>query len=175
MEYTILAQIFSLIGYLLFAISFWQKKYESVMYIQIAGLVSLMIQFILLKAYSGAAIDLVNIIKTCFFAKRKKDSVYHLVFFGTLTLFGVLLTWTDVFSIFSLIAGLSYLIASYSKELQRVRAGAVLSSISWIVYDVHSLAYVSCVCEVGTIVSNIIALIRYGKMDRVKEDECDRK
>lgn len=160
LENLICAQIFSIIGYLLFAISFWQKEYKNVLYIQIVALISMMIQFILLKAYSGMVVDLVNIVRTIVFSKRKSDSINHLLVFGGLIILGVFLTWTDIYSIFSMMAGITYLIASYSKNLQKVRVGAIFSSLFWIVYGIHNLAYVSCVCEMGTIGSNVIAFVK---------------
>lgn len=160
MDSVVIAQILAVIGYLVMILSFWRKDYRKIMALQVVGLVFFTAQFVVLGAYSGAVINAVNIAKTICFANRKSDSRTLVWVFGLLIVAGAIFTWQDLFSLFSLLAGVTYLVASYNRDPQVVRKGAILSSLCWVLYDVHTLAYSSAVFETVTVISNGIAVIK---------------
>ena len=174
----ILAQVVMFLAFVIMTSSFWCKKRENILKLQIFSSLFFVIQYVLLGAYTGALLNLISIGRAIFFGKKpgvdevekkkiisfKRDWLLYL-FVVVFTVASVL-TWDGPKSCLAFIATLVYTFGLWADKPQFIRGSANIASFFWFSYNFVVRSYVGCVTETILFISNTIALIKLSKPNK---------
>ena len=171
--YNIFVQAIGVIGIISSIISFQCKRHKPLMIFRTGNELFFALQYFLLGAYTGTAMNLIGCVRNVIFAEmveRKKSTVsMRFIFSGLFLLFSVF-TWAGFKSILVAAAKVLSTFAYGSKNIAFVRVMILITSISWFTYNFIVRSYAGCVCEFLTICSIIAGIIR---IDLKKTGECE--
>lgn len=153
-----LAQVFAFLSSVCLLASFWQKKRERILTLQILDSLFDILQYFLLGAYTGGLISFLGAIRAYVF-KRHNNHIYLWLF---LTLYSIasFITFDGIISVIPLVAALTYTIIVWNKREKIIRAGSIFVFLLWFLYDLLVGAYVSLITDVVLIVSNLLAVYK---------------
>ena len=128
------------------------------------------VHFFLLGAYTGTAMNAVNMFRNYVFYnkydKKWANSNLWLVFFIVLFIFMGLLTWQGWYSSLPVIAVVSGAVAFWMKNPRYIRLLALIASPCWFVYNFIVGSYPGMAVEIFTATSIVVAIIRYDILKR---------
>lgn len=154
-------------------ISFQQNNSRNILLFQILANSAFVIHFIFLGAPEGAAMNLISLVRNfVFFQKNQKtkwaDNQFWLYFFTAITIAAGIITWKGWLSLLPTLGLVLSGIAFYSKNPRTNRLVYFPSSPLWLVYDIVSRSIAGTITEVFSLISLIIAIVRF---DIMKKEE----
>ncbi|MBQ7140869.1 MAG: YgjV family protein [Bacilli bacterium] len=159
-----IAQIFGLIALILLVASYVQKEKTKFLFIQLFSNTCYTIQYLLLNATSALVTNLVNIIKTYIFYKNsknnKKTSLITLIIIELVILSLGIITYESPISLIPITMAMLFTYGKYQDNMKVLYAIAMISSISWILYNYIVGAYVSIIACIVEFVASIIGYVR---------------
>ena len=170
-----------LFAVLLFLLSYQQKKRRNIIAFNALSRVLYIIQYIMLGAFSGAVLDVLGTVSSV--AAQKKNSAFikrHLkltvIFINVLIVIIGLWLYEHVFSILPILGVLFHTGAFWLEDEKAVRCMSLLGSPFWLIYNFATHAYGSVVGDILSIISIIIAMVRYDvvKKNRTKGKKNDK-
>ncbi len=163
----IVSQIFvqgiGVIGIAASIASFQCSKHKPLLYLRTANEFFFAIQYLLLGAYTGMAMNIIGCIRNLVFTKmveKKKSTTSARVIFSIAFLIFTALTWAGFKSVLSGFAKVLSTFAYGSKNVFFVRIMIFVTSTCWFVYNLAVRSYAGCICEFMTIISIIVGIIR---------------
>lgn len=159
----ILSEVAGLLGITANFISFQTKKQSALLWYRTATEMFFAVQYLLLGAYTGLAMNLIGSLRNLVFVrevKRGKSTVPARFVFSGLFLAFAALTWAGWQSALS---GVAKVISTFSygcSNLMLVRFLALVTGGSWFTYNLTVRSYAGCVCEAVTLLSALIGLFR---------------
>lgn len=160
------AQIVGLFAVITFLLSYQQKKRKNIILRNAISRVLYIIQYIMLGAFEGAALDILGTVSSV--AAQKKDSKIikkYLVFFvvgiNLLILAVGLLLYENIFSLFPIAGVILHTSAFWITDEKIIRRVSFMGSPFWLVYNLSSFAYGSAIGDVLTMISIGTAIYRY--------------
>ena len=158
--------ITGLAGVALYLLFFQLKSAKKIFACKLLSSVLYVLQYLLLFAFVGAAMDTASVVTSTFaykkdtsFVRKYKIPILIFVHIGILAI-GILL-YQNIFSLFAISGVLFESFASWMRKEKMIRFISIFSVLSWLVYNIVSGAYGSAVGSVLTLVSIISALVRY--------------
>ena len=167
--WVILVQGIGFLGMACTVLAFQCKGYRKL--VGLRGVTELLfgLQYILLGAYSGAAADFVGCLRNGIFLEcdRRKRSLrpWRLVFCGIFVIMS-LLTWAGPKSLLSAVAKVASTIGYGSSDPRLIRLITLCSSCCWLIYNVLVFSLAGIVCEIITLVSVGIGILRFDILKR---------
>lgn len=162
-----IAQIFGLIALILLVASYVQKEKTKFLFIQLFSNTCYAIQYLLLNATSALVTNLVNIIKTYIFYKNsknnKKTSLITFIIIELVILSLGIITYESPISLIPIIMAMLFTYGKYQDNMKVLYTIAMISSISWILYNYIVGAYVSIIACVIEFIASIIGYVRVNK------------
>lgn len=163
---TFAAQIIGLLAVATFLLSYQQKKRKNIIFLNATSRVLYIIQYIMLGAFEGAALDIMGTFSSV--AARNKDKGFirkhvkavFILINAVIFLIGILL-YKNIFSIFPVIGVFLHTSAFWISDEKTIRRVSFLGSPFWLIYNLASCAYGSAVGDLLTMVSIGIAIYRY--------------
>ena len=152
------------LGIVAAVLAFQCKRHGRVLTYRTANEILFGVQFFLLGAYTGVAMNAVGSIRNTIFTvevKRGKSTRLTAAIFCLAFLVFGLLTWEGPKSLLVIAAKIISTLAFGNKNLLVVRLLILVTSSSWLIYDLFSGSYAGVVCEVLTLLSILIALYRF--------------
>ena len=161
-----LGQIIGIIGVAAYVLSYQLKKRNNIVLVNIISNTLYVLQYILLGAFEGAAIDSLSAVST--FAAYNKDKGFiskHIklvVFVINLSIFisGMAL-YRNIFSLCSIIGAILQTGACWLSDEKKLRILSFSGTPFWLVYNFTSGAYGSAIGTVMSMLSIGIAIYRY--------------
>lgn len=161
MEFMI--QSLGVFGIIASIISFQCKKHNRILLFRTLNELLFGVQYILLGAYTGAAMNFVGCVRNTIFSKKvehKKDTTIPIIIFSILfTVFGIA-TWQGPKSILIIVAKVLSTLAYGNKNTTIVRCIVLTTSSSWLLYNIFVNSIAGVACEVFTLCSLISGIIR---------------
>lgn len=161
--FNILIQIIGACGILCSIISFQCKSHGRILFFRTMNEFLFGIQYVLLGAYTGAGMNLIGCIRNIVFAKQVKDgkkTVISRVLFCVLFIVMVTLTWDGPKSILVGLAKVASTFAYGCKNTVLMRFVILATSTSWLIYNYTVGSMAGVLCEVFTLGSIVVALVR---------------
>lgn len=159
----IIIQLIGGLGIIASIISFQCKKHNSILFFRTLTEAIFALQYFLLGAYTGMAMNFVGCIRNITFTKQvmhnKKTTITTIIFGLLFLLFGIY-TWQGKKSILIIIAKVLSTIAYGNKNTTIVRAILLITSSSWLIYDYCVFSIAGMLCEAFALISLIIGIIR---------------
>lgn len=172
MNYTIiLAQCFGIAGMVLAILSFQAKKNSRFFVMQGLSGLGFALNFLMIAAFPGCAMNIVNIIRGALFAKgaQKKCKLIILEFlYAASVIISLVLYSNDALGVFlsllTLAAQLSNTFVMWKGNGKHIRyIQFALVSPAWLAYDIVNFSLGGILCETFNMLSVVVSFVRYGK------------
>ena len=178
MEWTlnyILSQVFSILCFVCFGITFFSKDQKKIRFLGILMNVFQGISYVFLGATSGWAMLLIAIVRNIVFFKLDKQEYnksYKLLLVGLLIVISItgILTYENIFSLLPVFAIVLYSIGVWQKKPKVYKLLAIPNCVLWVIYN---LSVASLVASIDEAVMLILAII--GFIGEVKKDKLNTK
>ncbi len=158
----------------LYLLCFQLKISKKIIACKLLSSVLYVLQYLLLFAFVGAAMDAAAVItSTIAYKKDTKFVIKYKIPLMLVTNAGIiavgLLLYQNIFSLLPIAGVIFESAANWMKNEKRLRIVSLFAVPCWLVYNVISRAYGSAVGSVLALISIITALIRYSKSDKAKK------
>ena len=151
------------LGILASVIAFQCKKHNQILFFRALNEFIFAVQYVLLGAYTGAAMDLIGVFRNIVFTKRaekNKSTKPYIIFFSIIfAVFGILTT-QGAKSILVISAKVLSTVAYGNTNPTTVRIIILITSTCWLIYNIYVFSLAGILCEVFTILSILTAFIR---------------
>ena len=154
-------------------IIYQQKERKKLLVWKLISDVCWFTQYMLLGAYSGAGIAVVSMIRGIIFVNRERKwakSRLWLIGFWVLSIVIGVLTWKNLFSIFTMVASLVAITSFWIGNPKLSRALSYPISICMLIYDFNVSAISGIVNELLTLISSTIGILRHDKNKKTEKN-----
>ena len=153
----IVIQLLSFLAWSFMFLSYYRKNTNKILLFQIMGNITFCVHYLLLGAYSGLCICLLDAICNFGYYKTDKDNFIYYVSIPFRILGGVLTRKTLIDTLpvcASLVEGYSL-----TKTKKIVVIGGILTYSIWTIYDFNFMSYVGMIFDLIIVLSNIGILL----------------
>lgn len=164
------AQIFGTLGAISMLCSNRQKTRRKILFCLIFDGLFYFIQYILLKAYTGAFTNLISIVRVLTFNKKgtndffKKNYILYIILL--LYIFIGIYTYDGIISLLPTIATVIYTIALWQDDTKVIRYGSIMMFAMWLLYNIIVQAYISAIVEGILLIGTLISIIKFDIMNK---------
>lgn len=172
----LVAQIIGIFAMIFNIWSYQQKSQKYIIALQLVGSALFTVHFFMLNAYMGALLNAVGIVRAIVFLhkdKLKSDHILWLLFFILVYVLSYIFTFTvlgkeltalnALVEVLPVIGMTATTFAFRSKTAKTTRLLGLVSSPSWLIYNVVSLSIGAICCEVFSLISIIIGFFRFDR------------
>lgn len=157
-------------------VSYQQKTRERAIACQLCGGLLFSVNFFMLGAYVGGLLNLVAVIRAVVFLNKEKlkadrilwlagfTAVYFLSYFLTFTLFGTDITLNNlIIELLPVIGMVATTISFRYTDAKTIRKYGLISSPSWLIYNIANFSVGAIICEVLSLCSILIGMFRFDR------------
>lgn len=168
-----IAQAVGIVAMAFNILSYQQKKQSAVIAFQLVGATLFAVNFLMLSATVGGILNIIGALRAIVFLNKKKLRadhpawlvgfilIYIAVYVCTFTLFGKEPTaYNFIIEFLPVVGMIATTVGFRLKEASDVRKCGLVSSPSWLIYNVSNFAIGAIICEVLSLVSIIVGIIR---------------
>lgn len=170
----IVAQVVGIVAMVFNILSYQGKKQSTVITLQLFGASLFAVNFFMLGATIGGIMNIIAAVRAIVFVNKKRlraESIWWLIAFIILFLTAYVLTFTVFGKAFTLINALIELLPVIAMTVstigfrngsaKAIRYWGLIGSPSWLIYNIFNLAIGAIICEVVSLISIIVGIIRY--------------
>ncbi len=182
--YTVIAQIIGIIAMILNCASYQFKKSWLILLIQLFGSVLFAVHFFMIKAYSGAILNIVGIVRAIIFIFKDKFHSDHIVWVFVFSVVYVL-SYVFIFTVlgkefyaknaiveFLPVVGMVITTVSFRFfESKIIRRFGLFNSPLWLTYNAFNFSIGGICSETFNLISIIVGIIRYDIKKEQKQTE----
>ncbi|MBO5915250.1 MAG: YgjV family protein [Clostridia bacterium] len=178
--YEIIAQAVGIVAMAMNIISYQLKKQKSIIAMQFFGAALFTVNMFMIGAIVGGFLNAVGAVRALVYVNKQKfkaDRFIWVLGFGVLyfvaygltffvfdkepTAFNLIIEFLPIIGMFA--TGIGF----YLKDAKSVRRAGLVSSPSWLIYNIFNFAIGGIICEILALISIITAMRR---LDRKKEE-----
>ncbi len=172
--YEIIAQAIGIVAMALNILSFQQKVQRNIIIMQFFGASLFAVNMFMIGATVGGFLNLLGALRAIVFANKEKfraDKIIWVHFFNAMYLVSYIVTFAVfgkeptfinfVIEFLPIIGMVASGIGFYLSEAKTVRKLGLVSSPSWLVYNIYNMAVGGIICEILAMVSIVIGMIRH--------------
>lgn len=169
----VIAQIIGIFAMAMNVLSYQQKKQKTVIAFQLVGGALFAANFLMLGATVGGILNLVGVFRAIVFMNKDKFhsdklawqvgfvTIYLVSYVLTFTLFGKEANPVNFIIEFLPVVGMTATTISFRyKDAKMVRRFGLISSPSWLIYNIANGSVGAICCEVFSLISILIGIIR---------------
>ena len=169
----ILATIFGLLAVVLFVLSYQLKSRRNIILANAGSRVLYVAQYILLGAFEGALLDIVAFFVSLFYKARdkafmKKHPALILIATNAVILGLGMLTYQNIFSLLPILGVIFETLGLWLKNEKHIRLVSFFGAPFWLAYNILCRAYGSSIGNVITMISILVAIVRYDILKKEK-------
>ena len=170
----ILVQLIGGLGILASLISFQCKKHNSILAFRTLNEAIFAAQYLMLGAYTGFLLNALCVFRAIVYSRKNLNPkavkiwfyvftvLYFVSYALTFTVFNVEITLFNAIIEFVPIIGMCFVTVSFGMtSAGKIRAFSTINSCSWLAYNVVHSSIGGIVCEVLSLISIVIGIIRY--------------
>ena len=174
----IVSQIIGFLAVASFLLSYQLKKRKDIILCNVLSRCLYILQYILLGAFEGAVLDVLGAISSVIAAKKhlpfiKKHTRIFVVCMDLIIVAAGLLLYVNPFSLLPIAGVLLHTTAFWINDEKMIRRVSLLGSPFWMIYNFSCLAYGSAVGDFLTMVSIVIAMIKYRNLKNNSEESAE--
>ncbi len=170
----IAAQIIGLLAVATFLLSYQQKKRNHIIWLNFASRCLYILQYLLLGAFTGAILDILAAVSSAFSGKKHADFIkkhvkwFVIIINACFLAVGLVLAFINKsFLDFFALAGVLFEInALWLTDERAIRWVSLFAAPFWFIYNFLSGAYGSAIGNIFTILSILIAMMRYKNSEK---------
>lgn len=157
----ILSQIFTIINYLLLAMTYYVKNRKKILIISFMSLLANTIAYILLNAWTGVAMCLVALIRNIIFLigehknkvnKITKKDIIILIILYIISIISAIFTFEGYLSLLSVFATMLYTYSVWQKNPKTYKLLGIPVGILWILYNLYVKSLFGTILESALLV-----------------------
>ena len=172
---TLVGNIVGITAVVLYVLSYQMKNRMGIILCNAMSRVLYVAQYLLLGAFEGALLDVVAFFVSLLCCLRNTKFVKnHLVLTVILANVGIvgigMITYQNIFSLLPIFGVVFETLALWLSKERNIRIMSLLGAPFWLVYNLLNLAYGSAIGNVITLVSIIVAIIRYDVLGQNKTE-----
>jgi len=169
----IIAQAVGIVAMAFNILSYQQKKQKGVIAFQLVGGALFAVNFLLLGAYVGGILNIIAAIRAVIFLNKEKlkadrplwfmgfTAVYIAVYILSFTVFGTACTpYNFVIELLPVIGMVATTVGFSLKRAADVRKCGLVSSPSWLIYNISNFSLGAIICETLSLISIVTGMIR---------------
>lgn len=159
----LISQIVGFCAFIIFVISMQQKNKITILFLQIISFFLYTLQYLLISAYSGMIVYIINMTRSIVFyytIKKGNIGIINLIIFIIISLICGVATYKNIYDVLPMIASVLSVIFTWQPSTKILRSGQVSICILWIIYDVFVMAYIGILTESLIIISTVISLLK---------------
>lgn len=172
----IIAQAVGIVAMFFHIFSYQQKTAKGIIACQLFGSLFFGISYLMLGAYIAAMLNVVGMIRAILFIKKE---TFHTERFGWLIGFGVAYVAAYVLNftllqkepnLYNLLIECLPVVGLFATHLafrhnstKTIRRFCIISSVSWLVFNIATVAIGAILCEAFSLVSIFVAMVRFDK------------
>lgn len=173
---SIIAQIVGLFAMTFNIFSYQQRTQKRAIAFQLGGSILFCVNFLMLGALVGGILNAVGIVRALVFLNKEKlkathpvwligfTAVYLMSYVLTFTVFGKEATVFNLIVEFLPVVGMTATTISFRlSDAKAIRRFGLVSSPSWLVYNIVNFAVGAIICEVLSLCSILIGMLRLDK------------
>lgn len=174
----IISQIFTIITYLLLALTYYPKKRSSILIIAFLSTVTNAIVYILLDAYTGLAMCGVSILKNIVFLvdemkngksdKITRKDVIILAVIYIITIISTIFTYEGPLSLLSVFANVVYIYSCWQRNPITYKLLGIPTEILWVLYNIYIKSIFGIILEIIVLICSIVAYISEIKKGKIE-------
>ena len=178
--FELIAQAIGIVAMAFNILSYQKKSSKGVVVMQLFGGALFSVHFFMIGATVGGILNLIAAFRAIIFANREKFKADHLcwlILFISLYVGSYILVFTAFGKAFTLTAAIIELLPVIamtattfgfrSSSAKIIRRFSLISSPSWLVYNIVNVSVGAIICEVFSLFSIVIGMLRYDiKKDR---------
>lgn len=159
----------------LYLLGYLQKRRKSIILLNLSSRILYIVQYILLGAFEGAALDVCGSASSVLAQNKNRGVIkkYFLFFFigVNLAIIGIgLLLYVNIFSLFPIVGVLFHTSAFWMDDEKWIRRVSLAGCPFWLIYNIVSGAYGSCIGDVLSMVSIGISMMRYDVLPKFRKE-----
>lgn len=160
----VVSQIIGFMAFIASLIAYQRNKKKDILITMIISNILNLIHYYLLNAYSGLLTKLIAILRDIFIVNKTKkkylNNILFLVIFILIYILAMIYTYSNILSIFPLIAALIYLIPTWYGNGKIVKYTALICYLLWLGYNIFVLSIAGITSNIISILSIIISIKR---------------
>ena len=161
-----IAAIVGLFAVLMFVLSYQMKSRRGIIAMNAGSRILYVAQYILLGAFEGALMDVTAFLISLVCAKSQSGFIKKhftlTVILANLVIVAVgLSVYQNIFSLLPIFGVIFETLAFWLKNERHIRIVSLLGAPFWLAYNLICLAYASALGNAFTIVSILVAIVRY--------------
>lgn len=158
----IIANIIGFIAFIVSLIAYHRKTKKEIFENMVITNVLDIIHYLLLSAYSGCFTKIIALIRNIVIIKKERiqwlSSNYCLILFIIIYIISGIFTFTNIWSIFCIMAAIIYIILCWNGNELQVKKSAFFCYFLWLIYNISVQSYAGIVSNIISIISTFIAL-----------------
>lgn len=176
----IVSQIVGFFAVASFLFSYQLKKRENIILCNVLSRGLYILQYVMLGAFEGAVLDVLGAISSVIASKKnltfiKKHTKIFVVCIDLVIVIAGLLLYVNPFSLLPIAGVLLHTTAFWINDERMIRRVSLLGSPFWMVYNLSCFAYGSAAGDFFTIVSIVIAMIKYKDLKKIRKNSESEK
>ena len=153
-------------------LSNWQKSKNKMMLFILFDSIFYFIQYVLLKANTGAVTNIVSFFRVILFSKKDKIKIKNknILLYMILIVYLILglLTFKTFVDCLPIIATIIYSIFLWQDNPQKIRIGSSIMFSMWMIYDICVKAYFGAIAECFLLITAILSIIKATREEKVE-------
>ncbi len=159
-----IAQLCGFLGVVFWGLSVQQKSQSKILFMQLLANILYGVQYLLLSAFSGAAVYAIACVRTFLFYEKRKNNedipIHWLFIFLLITIISSFLTYNGLVSLIPSVIVILYTIFMYMKDPIWIKRSFLFIPVIEIIYNLLVHAYVAILGAVFELISGIIAVFK---------------
>ena len=161
----IIAQIFGLLAFIFLGITYLIKNRNLILIFCMTGAVFFLVHYSMLGAWSGVAVNIVNIIRAIILFLDDKNNrtknIFSLSIILILLAVAGIVTINDWTGIIAIVAGIICTFSLWQKDIFVYRILSAVVNTLWLIYDCIFLSIIAICFDCTTILVSIIGCIMF--------------
>ncbi|MBR1988631.1 MAG: YgjV family protein [Clostridia bacterium] len=170
----ITSQVFFIIGAVIILATYYLKNRRLILSLSIAACVAYFTAYIFLKAYTGAALNIVSLIATIwFFIDLKKRGKRSWVSLGIIFALAIAMTTTmialrleNMISVLATVALMAFIYSIWQDNLFVHKWLGIVTAICWILYNCYYSSIIPIISNTIFIIIDLISIIRCYRLNK---------
>jgi len=160
----IISQILALIGFAVYALSFWQKDRRKILLLEVLECFFHSIHYFLLGAYTGGFLNIIGMARSGSFIYKDKNKfmkTYTLpAIFLLIYVVNAILTWQGFITLLPTAGSIIICLTIWQHNTKNIRRNSVVVQILWLIYGISIGSYMVVASEIALLISTITAIVR---------------
>lgn len=165
MNVYIFSQVIVMFAYIICGIGFLKKEKLQILYFSTIFSILILIQYMLLNAYSGILACTINIFRNLLFIfnikNNKRNSELELILLCSITILCTIFLYKTLFDLIPMILAIVGIFSYWNSNTKILRICNLICSLCYILYAIPFKSLITIICEIYLIVTTSIGIFKH--------------